>query len=198
MADLKSMAGPGIRLHLGGGDPLLYPDLSGLLREVKTWFGSLWLYTPGVLYEAQAETLRPYVDELCLVFNHPQADDNNRIAGLAHFKLLTSAVRLAQKIDQPVRLVLLTHCESALFLPEAEELAQSLDVKLELRPVSDYLSARLTKDTMTFIRRYLRVKNVEVWPGELKPNGRAGRQCAGLPFSGRRWGERWRQRWAAY
>ena len=195
ITDLKTLARPGMHLHLGGGDPLLYPNLAELLREVRSHFASVWLYTSGILYEAQAEALRPVVDELCLVFNHPQAEDNNRIAGTAHFKLLTSAVRIAQAVGQPVRLVLLTHCESALFLPEAEELAQSLDVTLELRPVHQYLYARLTKETVDFIRRYQRVKNVELWPGELKPNRRGAKQCAGLPFSGRGWGEQAIRRW---
>ncbi len=184
LCDLKALAGAKVCLHLGGGDPLLYPQLADLLQQAQPWFKALWLYTPGMRYPAMAERIRPWVDELCLVLNHPLEADNDRIGGEHHFELVRASVRKAQAIGQSLRLLLLTHCESALFLPEAEELARALGVRLELRPTHVYLqNARLTSETLAYIKRYTRVPGIIVWPRELrsKKDSVTSKQCAALP-----------------
>ena len=182
--DLKMLSSRPRALHLGGGDPLLYPHIEELLSAVRSWFTSVRVYTPGLTYLALAEKLRPHDCEICFVFNHPSEADNNRIGGEYHFNVLRGAVAKARSIGQAARLVLLAHCESALVLPEAEELARSWGVPLEIRPVHWYMAGgRLEGETLAYIKRYVRTPGVELWPAELRP--REGdfpnTRCLGLP-----------------
>ncbi len=101
---LKSLGAVGIMVS--GGEPLMHPELEGILKDLKELGLEIYLNTNGILLKNKMEFLTNLnIDELVISLDGINADDYKTIRGTDKFELVVQNVKLFKEKNPQTRVV---------------------------------------------------------------------------------------------
>lgn len=147
-------------INVIGGDPFCHPRLPSLLRHLKENGKKIRLWTNGLHPPVFFESVKDAIDEVMLYLPSPDPDEFRRITGEDGFALWNQTIELLKELGIPLRLNFFVRPDNIDYLPYAHELAY--EKRLPLLVHFDQTAA-FRRDSVRFIRRYMRVPGVMVF-----------------------------------
>lgn len=139
-----------------GGEPLIYPHLSTVLRAAKEMGFFTNLANSGTLYLNHARKLHGLIDNLIFSLSTTDPVEYKKERGIDGYHKVIESIKLAKRLgDQPSILATATP-KSIWGLEKVVRLAQELDVIVLLGPVFDYISVDndlLSKEGVAELKR---------------------------------------------
>ncbi|MFA6170417.1 MAG: radical SAM protein [Candidatus Margulisiibacteriota bacterium] len=153
----------GKKLFITGGEPLLRADLPDILRQARRqnfWVG---LMTNGILYQERGKELKGLADAVFFALDYPTMEEHDRSRGVECYSQVIPAIEFARGLGENVIIQFTMTRDSVRFLPEMVDLAQKMDVYLNLSPVYDFYGTQGFKsETLDYILYYAKRKKVLV------------------------------------
>lgn len=131
------------RLHIKsidftGGEPLLYPRLSILIREAKKSGFFTSLCSNGVIYPHYAHLLKGNLSSLSFSLDAAEAKTHNEIRGISCFHKVMRSIFIARSLGEIVMLKTTVSRSSIANIPKLIHLASRWGVLIELNPEFSY------------------------------------------------------------
>ncbi|MFA5034971.1 MAG: radical SAM protein [Candidatus Margulisiibacteriota bacterium] len=153
----------GKKLFITGGEPLLRADLPNILRQARRQNFRVGLMTNGILYQERGNELKGLADAIFFALDYPTMEEHDRSRGVECFSQVIPAIEFARGLGENVIIQFTLTRDSVRFLPEMVDLAQKLNVFLNLSPVYDFYGTQgFAAETLDYILYYAKRKNVLV------------------------------------
>ncbi len=162
-------------LEIIGGEPLLYSELPKILEKARRFDFKINLTTNGILYKERARELRGLVDNLFFLIDYPIQDEHDRSRGISCYNEAIEGIKLAKEMSQSPAIRFNITRDSIRFLPEMDDLARSLKVKVHIHQVTDFHGMKgLNPMTIDHVKYFFKKPNMMINLAEfefLKNNG---------------------------
>lgn len=161
-ANLKQLRDLGVFvMNFSGGEPLLYDELSEVLRASKRLGFFNILTTNGILYEEKAGQITPFVDHLVFSLDSPVPAEHNRIHGTDCYQSVMDGIRTAKRLGKNPMISFTVTRDTVGLLPEMSDLSQDMGVLLWINPVYNWAGLEgFNNETVDYINGFFRKKNV--------------------------------------
>ncbi|MBT5855356.1 radical SAM protein [bacterium] len=173
--------------NIVGGEPALYPDLLFVLDYIKSQGGKIRLWTNGTEPVETFELILPYVDAVQLYLPSSEKEDYRLISGVDGLIQMRELIEDVFKPEGvPVELSYPVRQETIQWVPEAYDMAHELEIGLWVHYAKE---ARLEKESIRYLKRMRRIKNVLLTQTHQAPS----HICQAVPYDYKSWAE-WRMR----
>lgn len=163
LSECVKAAGQGVcAIELGGGEPLLYPGLAGLIHSIKHIDGikHVSIFTNGSLLKDQLDLLKEAgLDAVQLHMDVPDASAYARITGRSQIlNEILDVIWAANAKDIPLTITVYLHKESKAYLPVMAGFARKFAVTICYVEIPGYSKAcgLDEQETVRILRRSIK------------------------------------------
>ena len=155
--NIEQIAKLGVKfLDLTGGEPLLHPQISEMVKFAKGLKLQTSITTNGLLYHKYAEALAGNVNLLHFSLDSPDEEEHNKIRGVNCFKSVLKSLEVAKNLGEYPDILFTVTNETYIKLPQMHNLAKKLDLVLIVNPVFSYFgNPGLHEKAIKFIETYV-------------------------------------------
>lgn len=155
LIDLKKL---GVKIiDFTGGEPLLYPHLSEVLKIAKRYGFYTTITTNCLLYPEIAQKLKGYVDVLQFSFESIDKEKHNEIRGVDCYDKVLKSIEVAKKNKQKVYLIHTVTNANLNDLPKLIKFAQEKKCTLFINPCFGYFGNQsISKGTALKLKKYFK------------------------------------------
>lgn len=159
--NIEQIAKLGVKfLDLTGGEPLLHPKISEMVKFAKSLKLQTSITTNGLLYHKYAESLAGNVNLLHFSLDSPDEDEHNKIRGVNCYRSVLNSLSLAKSLGEYPDILFTVTNETYSKLPQMHELARKYDLILIVNPVFSYFgNPGLHEQAINYIEAYVDGKN---------------------------------------
>lgn len=156
--NLHDAARLGLRfVDFTGGEPLLHPDLTRMLRRARSEGLRTTLTTNAMLYPDRAAELAGNVDFLHFSLDASTAADHDRLRGRSLFDRVMASIDLARQLGEKPDLLFTALPDNLHHLPGLAEFCRRLGLVLIVNPVFSHREKReLIPEDLAFIDQFAR------------------------------------------
>lgn len=159
--NVAQIANLGVKfLDLTGGEPLLHPKISDMVKFAKALGLQTSITTNGLLYHKYAEQLAGNVTLLHFSLDSPDEDEHNKIRGINCFQSVLKSLDTAKNLGEYPDILFTVTNETYVKLPKMHEIAQKKNLVLIVNPVFSYFgNPGLDEHAIKFIENYVKGKH---------------------------------------